>query len=206
MKKLLATLVVLSAFVCSAFAFEAQVGADVTFPIDITKPEGYTKSIVQTNFGFELNADLFFTDMIGMGVDFDFSIPLKQHYDGQSSKVNQGDYKQTGFGFAIGPSFRVLNNDKVQLVLTPGFDVSFISVKYKILGYNIKGFQTNFGIGGDVKFDYKFNDKVALDAGVNFAYYFSYKLKETVSGVSHTTSGNPKTFTITPKLGVKFCF
>lgn len=202
MKKILVTLSLLLAFVGSSFALDLQIGADLTMPLQISKPDGADKSTLVTNFGIDVNADYFFTDLIGIGGDISFVLPLKSHYDGTSTKIRSSDYKPTCFDFFVGCALRVLNKDNMQLIVTPGFDFGLSFIKYESYGYSGKRTITTMGLGADTKFAYKFNDKFGINGGLYLGYNFNEKMKESGVGISV----NPKTFVVTPKIGATYFF
>lgn len=202
MKKILVTLSLLLAFVGSSFALDLQIGADLTMPLQIQKNEIVDKTAVTTNFGIDLNADYFFTDLIGVGADISFVIPLKMHCDGASAKVRSDVYKPTCFDFFAGCALRVLNKDNMQLIVTPGFDFGLSFVKYDYGYMDGKYTLTTMGLGADTKFAYKFNDKFGINAGAYLGYNFHEKQKEEGIGLTH----NPKMFVFTPKVGATYFF
>lgn len=191
MKKILVTLSLFLAFVSSAFALDLQIGADLTMPVQIRKPAGYDKSVVQTNLGIDVNADFFFTDLIGIGGDISFVIPLKGHYDGNSYKINGDGYKTYSLDMFVGCAFRLLNKDNMQFIVTPGLAFDYSWAKYDLgpLG-TYKDSDTDLGIGADAKFAYKFNDKIGINGGAFMGFYFDTYNR----------------FVITPKVGATYFF
>lgn len=194
MKKILVTLSLFLAFVSSAFALDLQIGADLTMPLKIAKPDGADKSTLVTNFGIDVNADYFFTDLIGIGGDFTFVIPLKSHCDGNSAKVNGDGYKTYSIDMFVGCAFRLLNKDNMQFIVTPGLAIDYSWYKYEwsLLGMSgtEKGNDTDLGIGADAKFAYKFNDKIGINGGAFMGFYFDTYNR----------------FVFTPKVGATYFF
>lgn len=202
MKKILVALTMFAAFVGSAVALDLQVGADVVFPMQIAKNELLSKTQTQTNVGIDLNADYFFTDLIGVGTDISFVLPLKAHCNGTATKINADGQKVFYLDFFLGPAFRVLNKDKMQLIVTPGFDMMYTNIKISTASSTMKMSSMSFSVGADAKFAYKFTDKFAANAGLYAGYTFNNRLK---SG-NTTTSSNPKIFVLTPKIGATYFF
>lgn len=190
MKKILVTLSLFLAFVSSAFALDLQIGADLTMPVQIAKDEFLDKTGFTTNFGIDVNADYFFTDLIGIGGDFTFVIPLKGHCDGESWKINGDGYKTYSLDMFVGCAFRLLNKDNMQFIVTPGLAFDYTWVKIDLGGITLKDSDTDLGIGADAKFAYKFNDKIAINGGAFMGFYFDTYNR----------------FVITPKVGATYFF
>lgn len=211
MKKLIMAAVAAIALVGSAFAVEIQADAAVTLPLTFGKftSNGISSEEKITAVGLDLGADVFFTDLIGVGAKMNFALPLTMK-EGNSDKIKFfHDYdgmKYTGFQFntLVGCAIRPLNNDKMFLIITPGIDINLVSYKATIEGYGSTKFtQSSFGLGADAQFGYKFNDKIAISGGCLLAYNFfgSFKVEgEKIDGMK--VSG----FFLTPKVGATYFF
>lgn len=222
MKKFLMAAVIAVAMVGSAFALEIQADAAMGIPvIGSTIEQSYkfsgltfTEKGESTSgaFAIEVGADVFFTDLIGVGARMDFGFPFvtEYKYSSGTTKIEYGKEKDgvtnTAFAFNmfVGCDLRPINTDKIFLILTPGLDLNAVSTEAKAKAGSSKVETTTFGLGANAQFGYKLTENISLTAEMLMAFNFlgSYKMSPSSSNLEVKYSE----FIWMPKIGAAYKF
>lgn len=238
MKKILTGALVALAFVGSVFALDMKVDAGISFPISTySVTQSYTVLGVTTStkytsttndFGLYADADIFFTKLLGLGLNTNFGFPLQTKLSsGDTSTTTkfgttENGIKTTAFEFngLLGCAIRILNSKKMFFIVTPGLDWDIMTTTTAMSGDNYtstnKTTCTYFGLGAEAQFGYKVTKNLAISAEVLLAWDFASSgnssSSTTVSG--RTTSSSTsldsdnlgKPFIFMPKIGVSYIF
>lgn len=234
MKKILMAAVAAVALVGSAFALDVKVDASMGLPVvggtqevTVKVSNSYfshedTSKVTNTTTAFALDfgAELFFNDLVGIGVreTFGFPIVTETKYDSNTTKTEYGKEKDgvtsTAFSFNsfVGCALRPLNKEKFYLIAMPGLDLNVTGVEAKAGGKIYKSTFTSFGIGGNVQFGYNLTKNLSLTAEMLMAFnfvgdYTSDNLKnETLYGTKYEYNVKYSEFIFIPKIGASYTF
>lgn len=196
MKKIIAAFVATAALVASTFALDMTASAAVTAPMSFgnfyydgeKSPDQNTIAI-----GLEIGADYFFTDLIGVGLDLGFDKVVSMKFDGEKAE----DFKNIDFSVFAGCALRVLNDDAMALVVTPGLAFTYDSDS------DTKTSVVSFGAGVDAKFGYKVTSNISVDGGLGLVYNF---LGTVSNDGEKADKVNFTSFVVTPKIGASYIF
>ncbi len=233
MKKILTGALVALAFVGSVFALDMKIDAGISFPIStytetqsytvfgVTKSSEYTSTT--NDFGLYADADIFFTKLLGLGLNFDFGFPLqtKITLDDISETADYGENDSAfEFNALLGCAIRILNTKKMFFIVTPGLNWDIFSVTSSTTEDNYSSTDkityTYFGLGAEAQFGYKITKNIALSAEVLLAWDFAssgtWSSKTSKRGNSTSSSGSidsenlGKPFLFMPKVGISYVF
>lgn len=230
MKKIISVMIAAIALTASTFAFDFVVSGGVAFPFQFTtstdnlKVGSLSSNTITTKnttsgFGIDAEADVFFTKLLGVGVDLGMEWPSSvstkvtastntlgvtgSTTNSDSIKLNGENFSTFNFNCLIGPAIRPLNTKKMFFIVIPGIDFNVQATKAKDSKIDSKTTTSSWGIGANARFGYKVTKNIAIDAAVLFSWDFSSTIKAE-AGKSSTSESAPAAVILTPKIGASF--
>lgn len=182
MKKLLAIVMIAGSLITSVFAQEKNRFDNVSLVIPVRMETDPAKK----GIGVDWHGYTFSSSLFGICTGASFWVPMSV-FDSDSNIYSF--FMDASFG----ASFRLLDTDMFQLILSPGATISMYD-------WFDSGFQFDFGVFGDACASFKLFDDMYLSAGVQLNYY----LYSWATFVGSSGSSSKKFCTIAPRIGITY--
>lgn len=154
---------------------------------------------VQLGFDAKISGDLLGVHT-GFGAIFPFSSTISDGEQSVTATKKDASIEGSlgGINFVLGPSFKLINKDKVKLFISPVIDIEYLFAPAKYAFVTT----TAIGFGGQVDSHLYFTDKFYVDLGILLAFPTWYTQTYTVGKLTTTTSDTHFGVKFIPRLGI----